>query len=168
MLITKDHCVTTKVHTVSSEHRLDAWEVLHKYIYKQHTIRVCFRVTVCGMMLYLIELRFKASHSKEESVILQVQTVFVTTVDEVFLREELWHSPTNCSLALCDTSFCAFRYIISTGPKFLGAVLPILQLVEQAHFDGPFEGPLQNDVIVSSHQADAQRHMSALPFLMTI
>ena len=40
-------------------------------------------------------------------------------------------------------------------------VLPILQLVEQAHNDAAFEGPLQIIVIVSSHQADEHRHMSA-------
>ena len=45
---------------------------------------------------------------------------------------------------------------------------PILQLVEQAHFDGTFEGSLQIDIIVSSHQIDEHRHMSAFSISIPI
>ena len=47
-------------------------------------------------------------------------------------------------------------------------VLSILQLVEQAHFDGAFEGPLQIVVIVSLHQVNVHRHMSAFSFTESI
>ena len=73
--------------------------------------------------------------------------------------DELTNSPAIfSSFSLSDTSTTFSRYIMTKGPRFLGVVLPILQLVEQAHFDGAFEGPLQIVIIVSSHQIGVHRH----------
>ncbi len=78
------------------------------------------------------------------------------------MGDELRYSTASaCLLSHCDTPADPFRNIIVVRPQPPGVVLPILQLVEQAHFDGAFEGPIQIVVIVSSHQIGAHRHMSA-------
>ena len=109
-------------------------------------------------MFKSIQFRFKAVHSEEQGVILQVLAIVDMTVAEVLVGDELLSPYSNCSLSLCDTSTGPFRNIIIKRPNFSGEVPPILQLVEQAHFDGAFEGPLQIVIIVSSHQIGVHRH----------
>ena len=140
--------------------------MLHKY--KQHTTRVCF--LLCGiMMLYLIQFRFKAVHSEEQCVILQVLAVLVNFVYEILVTGELTNSPASCSsFSLSDTSTTFFSYIMIMRPRFPCEMLSILQLIEQADFDGSFEGPMQMVVIVSSHQIDKHRHMSAFTVTKSI
>ena len=60
---------------------------IHIIVEHIHNTRLCSQIG--GMMLYLIEFRFKAVYSKEQGVVLQVLAVLVTTVPEILLRDEL-------------------------------------------------------------------------------
>ena len=108
-------------------------------------------------MLYLIKFMFKPVHSEEQGIILQVLAVLVTTVA---VQQPLTaRSPSvTCPLVLSGTS----------SLREPGVVLPILQLVEQAHSDGVFEGPLSIVIIVSLHQIARNSHMSACTISQSI